>query len=71
MKLNLWYLALEDDDYVDVYDCKAVHGLAKSLSLGYHWRMVDHDSMPVVAGLRLGVEDADMHGKASAGLPRS
>lgn len=66
--LNLWYLALEDDDYVDVYSCDAVHGMAKSASLSYHWRRPDGES-PLTAGLKLGVEDAYMHGKQAAGLP--
>ncbi len=67
--LNLWYLALDDDDYVDIYSCRAVHGLAKSASIGYFWRMPGGEVAPVTAGLKLGVEDSYMHGKQSAGLP--
>jgi hypothetical protein len=65
--LNLWYLALEDDDYVDLYSCSAVHGMAKSASVSYHWRMPGES--PLTAGIKLGVEDAYMHGKQAVGLP--
>lgn len=69
--MNLWYLAIEAlaQDETAVFDCSSVHGFVKSASLGYHWRMSDGDSTPLVAGLKLGVEDSYMHGKQSAGLP--
>ena len=47
--LNLWYLALEDDDYVDFYSCDAVHGLVRSASIGYHWQMFGGGAPPVMA----------------------
>ena len=69
--LNLWYLALDgdDDDFVNLYTCDAVHGFVKSASLGYFWRMDGGSGVPATAGLKLGVEDANMHGAARVGLP--
>jgi hypothetical protein len=69
--MNLWYLAIEAlaEDDTAVFDCSAVHGLVKSASIGYHWHMPGGDATPLMAGLKLGVEDSYMHGKQSAGLP--
>jgi hypothetical protein len=67
--LNLWYLVFEDDESSRMFNCRAVHGFAKTLSVGYHWRMSGGDSDPVTGGLKLGVEDAYMRGKRSASLP--
>jgi len=71
--VNLWSLvalALEDDDYVNLHTCDAVHGLGRSASIGYHWSMSGGDTPAVNAGLQLGVEDAYMHGEPRVGLPR-
>ena len=67
--LNLWYLALDDDDPAAFYTCESVHGLARSASIGYHWRMFGGDGTPVVAGLKLGVEDARFRAEPRVGLP--
>jgi hypothetical protein len=69
---DLWGMVLtgvlDDDEYLDQPDCKAVHGLARSASLSYHWRTRYMDS-PLSIGLRLGLEDSSIHGRQSIGLP--
>lgn len=69
--MNLWFMAIValDGDETAVFDCSSVHGWVKSASIGYHWRMKPVDSTPLMAGLKLGLEDSHMRGKPSAGLP--
>lgn len=64
--LDLWYMVLSDDDDVEDLSCSAVHGLARSASVSYHWRWEDSRTS---AGLRLGMEQADLHGRRAIGLP--
>jgi hypothetical protein len=59
-------MVLSDDDDVEDLSCSAVHGLARSASVSYHWRWEDSRTS---AGLRLGMEQADLHGRRAIGLP--
>lgn len=66
--LDLWYMVLsDDDDDLGDLNCSAVHGLARTASVSYHWRWPEMRGAG--ASLRLGMEHADLHGRRDIGLP--
>lgn len=69
--LNLWQMVVDSlDDYASSnYSCNAVHGWAKSASISFHWSIPGNNSVPMSAGLKLGVEEARMRSEPEVGLP--
>jgi hypothetical protein len=66
---DLWYLLLQDEDELDSHTgCDSTSGRVHSASIGYHWRWWDGSS-PMVAGLRLGVEQAKFRPVSGVGVP--